>query len=213
MSLADKLKETKANSANRIPADVRAVMKQASQALAGSGIGSATPKVGEQFPDFNLKNHLFQARKLTDYIATGPAIITFYRGGWCPYCNLELKAYQAYLSEIKELGASIVAISPELPDASLTTHEKNELKFDVLSDSNSEFAQQLGLAFRLDDRLKPIYDDFGIDLQALNGNDSLLPLPSTFLVNKEATIVSAHVDTDHTQRQEPSDLVALIKSI
>ena len=214
MSLSDQLKQNKANSVKRIPAEIRSIMMQASQALAATDIGSLAPKVGDEFPDFNLVNHLEQSRSLSHYLSDGPAVITFYRGGWCPYCNLELRAYQQDIELFKEMGASIVAISPQLPDSSLSTQEKNDLAFDVLSDIGLEYSRQLDLVFSLDEKLKPIYKDFGIDLSAYNGDSTFaLPIPATFLVDTKGKVASAHIDIDYTQRQEPSELLALVKTL
>jgi len=214
MSLSDQLKQNKANSVKHIPADIRTIMMQASQALAATDIGSLAPRVGDAFPDFNLVNHLKQSRSLSHYLSTGPAVITFYRGGWCPYCNLELRAYQQDIERFEEMGASIIAISPELPDSSLTTQEKNDLAFDVLSDIGLEYSKQLDLVFSLDEKLKPIYKDFGIDLNECNGDSTFaLPIPATFVVDTNGKVASAHIDIDYTQRQEPRELLALIKTL
>ncbi|MEM6717142.1 MAG: peroxiredoxin-like family protein, partial [Cyanobacteria bacterium P01_C01_bin.147] len=140
--------------------------------------------------------------------------IAFYRGGWCPYCNLELKALQNALASIQETGAALVAISPETPDNSLTTQEKNELAFPVLSDLDNQVARQFGLVFQLPASLRPIYDGFGIDLVAYNGNDQFeLPIPATYVVQPNGEIVYAFADVDYTKRAEPSDVVNALKAL
>ena len=140
--------------------------------------------------------------------------MTFYRGGWCPYCNLELRAYQAVLPEIKAAGATLVAITPELDDASLSTSEKNELEFEVLTDANSDYARELGLVFTLPERLRPIYESFGINVEEHNGEGQFdLPLAATFVVDVDGSIARAFVDADYTLRAEPSDVVEVLRSL
>jgi len=140
--------------------------------------------------------------------------MTFYRGGWCPYCNLELKAYQDQLTNIKAENATLVAITPELPDVSLSTAEKNALEFEVLSDVNSDYARSLGLVFSLADELRPIYLSFGIEIEKHNGEGQFdLPLAATFVIAQDGTVASAFVDADYTTRQEPAEVVAALKTL
>lgn len=141
-------------------------------------------------------------------------LITFYRGGWCPYCNLELREYQNSLEGIKVLNTTLVAITPELPDASLSTTEKNELQFEVLSDVNAEYAKSLSLVFSLPEELRSIYLSFGISLEEHNGEGQFdLPLAATFVVAQNGTIASASAEADYTLRQEPSEVIQVLKGL
>ncbi|WP_343563022.1 peroxiredoxin-like family protein [Kiloniella sp. b19] len=208
MSLADQLTERRTASAQNLPSDVHAAMMNATKFLKESGIEDAAPKAGEKLLSFELPNQNGDRRKLEDLLQNGPLVITFYRGGWCPYCNMELRAFQLELDAIKAAGAGLVAITPELPDASLSTTEKNELGFEVLSDVNSAYARELGLVFTLAEELRPIYKSFGIEVEQHNGEGQFdLPLSATFIVNSDGTIKSAFVDADYTYRQEPSEVV------
>ena len=172
------------------------------------------PKTGDRLEDFTLPNHLGETRSLAALRERGPVVVTFYRGGWCPYCNLELRAYQAVLPEIKAAGATLVAITPELPDASLSTSEKNELEFEVLTDANADYARKLGLVFKLPERLRPIYQGLGINIEEHNGEGQFdLPLAATFVVDIDGFIASAFVDADYTSRAEPSDVVEVLQSL
>ena len=140
--------------------------------------------------------------------------MSFYRGGWCPFCNLELWALQKILPEIERLGASLVAVSPELPDASLNTLEKHRLQFQVLSDRGNQVARQFGLVFTLPQELRPVYEQFGIDIPPHNGDQSFeLPLPATYVIASDGTIRYAFVNSDYTQRAEPSDIIAACAKI
>ena len=118
------------------------------------------------------------------------------------------------LPEIKSLGAHLVAISPQLPDQSLTMVEKNSLKFEVLSDVGNRVARDFGLVFTLPEELRPVYAQFGIDLPAANGDNSFeLPVPASYVINRDSTIMLDFVEVDHTKRLEPSDIIAALKKM
>jgi peroxiredoxin len=141
-------------------------------------------------------------------------VVSFYRGGWCPYCNLELRALQNALPEIKQLGAQLVAISPQTPDESLSTAEKNELEFAVLSDIGSATAKAYGIAFDLTEELRPIYSRLGHALPDKNGDDSwILPIPATYVIDKDGIVALAFVDVDYRNRLEPAEIVTAIKTL
>ncbi len=214
MSLSDQIIEFQKSFLTSVPQEVLAKMMKATEDLAATGIAERAPKVGDTLAEFSLPNQTGATVTLSDLTAKGPVIITFYRGGWCPYCNLELKAYQSVLDEINQAGATLVAITPELPDTSLSTIEKNEIEFQVLSDVNADYAKQLGVVFSLADELRPIYDQFGIELEKYNGEGQFdLPLAATFVVDEQGVIASAFVDADYTKRQEPAEALAAVKSL
>ncbi len=208
MSLSEQLSKMREQSASRIPSDVRATMRQAIQDLIASGIAQKSVAAGARAPEFSLPNAKGETVRLSDLLAKGPVVVSFYRGGWCPYCNLELKALQERLPEIADLGASLVAISPETPDNSLTSAEKNALEFEVLSDTGNAVARGFGLVFKLADELKPIYEGFGIDLVKHNADESYeLPLPATYVIDRDGTVRKAFVDADYTKRLDPEEIV------
>ena len=214
MSLREELAALKAQSIKKIPEDALPVLMKATKELEESGIVGRAPKKGDKLESFELPNQTGDSRSLDDLRKNGPVVVTFYRGGWCPYCNLQLQSYQKMLPEIKAAGASLVAITPETPDASLSTAEKNELKFDVLTDKDASYARQLKLVFTLPEELRPIYKNFGIDVEAHNGEGKFdLPLAATFVVDTDGTIVYAMVDSDYTVRAEPSEILASLKSL
>ena len=143
-----------------------------------------------------------------------PSVILFYRGGWCPYCNYELRAFEEVLERIEDLGAQLVAVSPETPDDSLTTKDKNELSYAVLSDVGNNVTNDYGLVFSLDERLRPIYDQSGVDLPAFNGDNTFnLPMPATYVINQSGQIVYAFVSEDYTKRSEPSEVVKILTTL
>jgi peroxiredoxin len=144
----------------------------------------------------------------------GPVVVSFYRGGWCPYCNLELKALQEVNDEIKALGARLVAISPELPDETLSTAEKNDLEFEVLSDTDNKVADQYGLSFSLAEELRPIYKNWGADVATVNDDpDWRLPLPATYVIDQDGRIVHSFTDEDYTARLEPDEILDSLRKL
>lgn len=171
-------------------------------------------KAGDVFPAVALTNQTGGTTDLAQLLANGPLVVTFYRGGWCPYCNLELRAYQNALPEITALGARLVAISPETPDNTLSTADKNALAFDVLSDTQGRLADALGIRFELSPAIKALYQKFGHDLPARNGDDKWsLPMPATYVVAKGGRIALAHVEPDYRKRMEPSRALDALRAL
>ena len=141
-------------------------------------------------------------------------MVTFYRGGWCPYCNLQLRAYQQSLGEITALGGKLIAISPQLPDGSLSTAELNKLSFDVLSDIGNHVARSFGLVYALPDELRAALTANNKALPGINGDDSWeLPLPATYVIAPDRKIVLAEVELDYRERLEPEAIVAALRSL
>lgn len=171
-------------------------------------------KVGDLAPDFSLLDATGKRVTLSRELAKGPIIIDFYRGGWCPYCNLELRAYQRALPKIQELGAQLIAISPQTPDASLSTQEKNNLEFAVLSDKDGKVANQYQLVFKLQDYLIELYKQSGFDLELSNGNEKWeLPKPATYVLDQNGIIAFAHVSSDYKERTDPAEILTVIKNL
>ena len=129
MPLKEQLAEYRAGWCKRVPPERQAIMQRHIEQLRAGAIARTTLKVGERAPAIVLKNAKGETVDVANLLKKGPVIVTFYRGGWCPYCNLELKAYQEVLPEIVAAGAALVAISPEKPDDTLSTAEKNALAF------------------------------------------------------------------------------------
>ena len=214
MSLKAILEETAAASVNRIAPEALEVIMQSAAELEAKGIGNTALKAGDQLPDATLVDANNNSVSISSLLSNGPLIINFYRGGWCPYCNFELKAYQELLPEITALGAQLVAITPEKPDNSLTTIEKNELKFPVLTDAGNAFANALGITFELPIALQKVYAGFGLDLPSVNADSGwMLPIPATLVVSKDGQIALSHVDRDYTKRFEPSEALAALRKL
>lgn len=197
-----------------VPPEIRDAMTSADMELAASGITQRAVKAGDQAPDFRLPDARGGHVQLSTLLAKGPVVVSFYRGGWCPYCNLELRALRNALPEIQQLGAQLVAISPQTPDESLSTAEKNQLEFPVLSDTSSATAKAYGIAFVLAEALRPIYTRFQHALPKKNGDDSwVLPIPATYVIDTNGTIVLAFIDVDYRNRLEPAEIVAALEAL
>jgi peroxiredoxin len=214
MSLKADLDAFRSEFMAKAPSEIRKAMVRADTELAASGIAQRALKAGDHAPDFRLADARGEYVRLYDLLENGPVVLSFYRGGWCPYCNLELRALQKALPEITRLGAKLVAVSPQTPDESLSTAEKNELAFPVLSDVGSAAARSFGIAFDLAEELRPIYAASGHALPEKNGDDGwVLPIPATYVIDRDGTIVLAFVDVDYRNRLEPAEILAALLSL
>ena len=212
MALRQELDALRAKFFASAPADEAEIIRRTDAALATQGIERRIPKPGGPMPSFSLPNVHGRTIDSAGLLAKGPLIVVFYRGGWCPYCNLELRAYQRALPDIRACGASLVAISPETPDGALSAKEKNELEFEVLSDAGNKVATAFGLVHDAPPELRALYAKWKLDLPRFNGQpgDWSLPLPGTFVIASAGTILLAHADADYRIRLEPSDALAAL---
>ncbi|KAA0567047.1 peroxiredoxin-like family protein [Rossellomorea aquimaris] len=193
--------------------EVQDKMRKAINELELSNDGKGL-RIGEKAPNFTLPDATGKEVTLEDMLKKGPVILTFYRGGWCPYCNMELRAYQQLMEDIESAGAELVAVSPQTPDASLSTKEKNELDYFVLSDEGNEVADEYKLVYKLPPYLVDIYKDKGLDLEKANDSDSwTLPVSATYIIKQDGTIAYEYTKADYKDRVEPSGVVEKLKSL
>jgi peroxiredoxin len=171
--------------------------------------------VGDRAPDFTLPNALGQPVALADLLAQGPAVLTFYRGEWCPYCNIQLRGLQAALPRLRDLGASLVAISPQAADHSLTLTEKNELAYPVLSDLDQDVIRAYRVQFTLSGDLEDLQVNvFQNDPATQNADHSRsLPVPATFVIDRDGIVRAAFVSADWRYRPEPADIIAVLETL
>lgn len=208
-ALRDEIDTYNAAKKERVPAEILATMAESTEKLKRSDIEGRALKTGDTMPDFELPNQHGERRRLSDYLAESAVVLNIYRGGWCPYCNMEMKALQDVLPEIESRGARLIGMAPETPDKAMSTADRNEVTFDILSDAGNRVAEQMGLVFELPEALRPIYEKLGIDLPAYNGDDSFkLPVPATYVIGQDGVIIHDFVNADYTVRLEPSEIVA-----
>lgn len=198
-----------------IPAEALAIMDAETERLRATGLYDANRWLGTKAEDFILPDAQGNPVRLFDLLQSGPVILAFYRGAWCPYCSIALRGLQRQLQRLRALGAHLVAVSPQLPDGSLTTAERNSLAFPVLSDVRNNVARQFGLVFELSASLSDLYRGFGHPLEVVNGPEGAreLPVPGTFVILTDGTIDYAFVDPDYTRRVEPADIVNRLAAV
>ncbi|WP_372938649.1 peroxiredoxin-like family protein, partial [Seonamhaeicola sp.] len=211
-SLKSKLEERKTNFTLKADDNKKRAYKEGIESVEKSGIVNTAKQVGDKAPNFTLNNALGEPVSLTDYLKKGKVVLTWYRGGWCPYCNLTLHALQEELSNFKAQGANLIALTPELPDESISTSEKHNLQFEVLSDVGNKVAREYGIVFQLTDEVAKMYNQ-SFELNKHNGDESNeLPLAATYIINEEGEIIYAFLDADYRNRAEPSELTNFLKN-
>ncbi len=211
-TLQQQLEAFKAQLISQAPPEVRAQLNAEVDRVIGSGLVEHALKEGQLAPDFTLPDATGQQVSLTTLSQHGPVALVFYRGEWCPYCNLMLRAYQAIQPRLAELGATMVAVSPQTPDNSLTTVEKKGLTFPVLSDQGNAVARQFGLVFAYSEQVRPLLTSFGSALPGFNGDDSWeVPFPGVFVIAQDRRIALASVDPDWTKRPEPAAILESLR--
>lgn len=216
MALKQELSRERDRWASTLDAPTVALMNRASDSLRTPEALSRALQQGERAPNFRLPNAQGDSIELDGLLCQGPVVLSFYRGQWCPYCNLELRAYQLLLPQLQALGASLVAISPQTPDNSLSTAEKNELNYPVLSDVGLQVARAYGLAFDLPPELVDLHQrQWKNDLVKWNGEEGgwSLPIPATYVIGQDARIALAHVDPDYRDRLEPEAALARLHTL
>ncbi|MEH6361845.1 MAG: peroxiredoxin-like family protein [Amylibacter sp.] len=182
--------------------------------LERSGAGGSSPRVGDILPPFQLPNDCGQFVSSADLLANGPMIVSLNRGHWCYYCRYELQALQESIKQITELGANIVAITPETQTYANRLKAQCGLEFPVLSDVDNGYALSIDLAIWLGKDIKPLYDDLGYDLEQFQRNAGLMvPIPASYVVDTDGRIVAEFVDPDFRKRMATSDIIAALKKL
>lgn len=213
-ALADEITAFQDKFIPTIPEETLSLLMAELQGLIAKGMAEQAIKTGDFFPEFDLPNADSNALALSDFLAKGPLVISFYRGAWCPYCNLEINALQQRLADIQATGAQLIAISPQAPDKSIDQISASRLTFEVLSDAANKLARQCGLVFTLPEPLRPIYAAWELDIPGHNGDDSFeLPMPATFIIGTDGKIKHAFIDMDYTKRLEPDIIIEQLRNL
>lgn len=198
---------------NTAPEQVQVDFQRGINEVSSSNILAEAINVGDYAPEFKLIDALGKAVSLYDELAKGPIVLVWYRGGWCPYCNLQLQHIQMKLDEIHAAGGQVIAVSPELPDQTMTTKEKQSLKFKVLSDVNNRVADKYKLAYTVPDYVVDHYD-LSSKLKTHNGNDeNRLPLAATYVVARNGVVEYAFLDADYKNRASPEEIISVLQQL
>lgn len=196
------------------PPEIHPVMERATAELIASGQAGRALKAGDRAPAFTLRDPDGKPVASADLLAQGPLVISFYRGVWCPYCNLELQALQETLPRFQALGASLVAISPQTAANSRKSQRQNKLDFPILSDVRNDVAAAFGLRFALPDYLVALYKTLKNDLPAFNDDPAwTLPMPARYVIGQDGLIAYAEVNPDYTLRPEPDSLLPVLQRL
>jgi len=212
-TLNAELEERKINFNSKADETTKHIYQEGLDAVIESGVLESAKQVGEMAPGFTLNNALGEEIALADYLAKGPVVLIWYRGGWCPYCNLTLHHLQQELPRIKAEGANLIALTPEQPDQSISTSEKHDLEFEVLSDIGNKVAKTYGVVFKLTDDVATIYNE-KFNLNAHNGDSTNeLPLAATYIIDTDGKIAYAFIDPDYRKRAEPSEISQFLQTM
>jgi peroxiredoxin len=195
-----------------VPAATQAVNDRAIAELRESGISRKTLKAGDKAPEFTLADVNGKLVSSAELLTTGPLILTFIRGRWCPFCCGTVEAWQALLPAVKQAGASLVAISPMTSKQADFMRDQHKLLFPILSDARNQVASQFGIAYTVPSYQQELFSTVFINLPFINGDDSwTLPLPATFVVAQDGMIKFAWADEDYTLRAEPAEVLQPLK--
>ncbi len=217
MSLQDKLDAFKADfkagkPPYNAPPEIHPTMERATAELVASGQASRAIKAGDLAPAFRLKDQDGNEVSSVELLKRGPLVVTFYRGVWCPYCNLELQALNEALPELQRYGANVVAISPQTAVNSRKSVRINELSFPVLSDTHNDTAAAFGLRFHLPDYLIELYKKLKNDLPGFNADTSwTLPMPARYVIGTDGIVLYSEVNPDYTHRPDPSEMLPVLQ--
>lgn len=226
MPLAEQIQDTIKALRDILPADLNRLIEEGAGEISALQIAENALKIGDKAPDFSLKNYNGEMRSLKNYLKDGPVVLTFYRGLWCPYCNLQLAAYNAHLQEIRSTGANLVAISAEnaeganiVRNSEMPQNVKNSIveapDFDVLYDENAQLGRSYGLTFKLPEAHKKLLvEAMGVDLEKAVGNDTFVfSDPATYIIDIDGLIKWAFVPNNYRKRAEAATILKELKKL
>ena len=202
-SLTEILEARAAASSKKTPDAIKKELKKAMLDLKESGIEEKSVRQGTQVPFFKLDGTPF-----TNFYSKQPVVLKFYRGSWCPYCQLELKTYGEYKKQIEAKGYKVIILTPDTKKEIAKFKARENIEFDIYQDKDNHIAKRFGIAFKLGDKVGAIYKKFGIDLKRSQENSlGELPLPGTYIINTKGRIIYAAVDVDYRKRLDPEVLL------
>ncbi len=211
VTLRARLEEITANTRQYVPAEKLAITERAIEELRRAGVAGGALSLGAKAPEFELADGDGKTFRSAEALSSGRLVVSFYRGRWCPYCVAELESLQAVLPQVQAAGASLVVISPQTAKQSYFTADQHQLRFPVLSDPGNRVARQFGLVYRLPQELERLYRGIFINLPLANGDESWeLPLPATYILERDGTVLFAFADADHMRRAEPAEIMGIL---
>lgn len=211
-SLREIFAERKQLIAKYVPPETQAIHAQAVAELKTSHLAANILPVGAKAPAFELPDHDGKTVSSTNLLAKGRLVLCFIRGRWCPFCVGQMEAMNLVLPQIEQAGASLVAISPQTVKQSFFMHDQHELRFPLLSDAGNKVARQFGLTYRVPSLQEAVYRRAFVNLPFTNGDESWeLPIPATYIVDRDGTVLYASANEDYTERPEPLEIVGLVR--
>ncbi len=197
--------------AKYVPAETQAVHARAIAELKKTALAAHILPVGAKVPEFQLPDHDGKNVPSSELLIRGRLVLCFIRGRWCPFCVAQMEAMNLVAPEIEQAGATLVAISPQTVQQSFFMRDQHRLRFPLLSDAGNKVARQFGLTYRVPDEQKSIYQRAFVNLPFVNGDASWeLPIPATYVIDRDGTVIFASANEDYTERPEPKDIVRLI---
>lgn len=214
MTLAEQNHELMMNFMSQLPEEQQVIVQHEMSKIMSAGFGKDAINIGDTVPDFSLIDVNGHDVSLYDVLKKGPVVISFYRGGWCPFCSLEFKALMDIYPKVKLAGAQLIAISPQTHNNSVSTANEQGIEFPVLSDPGNQVTKRFGLLFKMPEAIQLLYKEWGLDVPAANGSDSYeLPIPATYIISTNGKVRDAYINVNYTERMEPLEILNALEKL
>jgi peroxiredoxin len=209
--LRETFAERKELIAKYVPAETQAIHARAVGELKQERLAENIRPVGAKAPEFQLSDHDGKMISSADLLVRGRLVLCFIRGRWCPFCVGQMEAMNLVVSQIENAGATLAAISPQTVKQSFFMHDQHKLRFPLLSDAGNQVARQFGLTYRVPQLQEAVYRRAFVNLPFVNGDESWeLPIPATYILDSNGTVLYASANEDYTERPEPADIVRFL---
>jgi peroxiredoxin len=200
--------------AKYVPAETQATHARAVSALKQQSLAANILPIGSRIPEFQLQDHDSTTISSSALLAKGRLVLCFIRGRWCPFCVAQMEAMNLVLPEIERAGAILAAISPQTVQQSFFMRDQHKLRFPLFSDAGNKVARQFGLTCRVPDEQKAIYQRAFVNLPFVNGDDSWeLPIPATYIIDRDGTVLYASANEDYAERPEPAEIIRFLQTL
>jgi peroxiredoxin len=214
VTLRERLDAFRAGLMERITPEKRVLLAESEAALLAADRGASVPQPGQSAPDFTLPDQCGESVNLAERLARGPVVLLFFRGGWCPFCTLTLRAWQDAVPALRRAGGQLLAVSPQLLKGCAQTADRDMIDFRILSDQGNRIAELYNVTYELPEGLRSFYLKLGHDLPVINGTGNwVMPLPATFVIGQDGKVARAHIGPLVHQRLEPSEAIAVVRQI